>query len=122
MRLKLGNFLWFIFGGAITGLSWWLVGALWCISIIGIPVGKQCFKIASMCFAPFKKTVLYGGGTGTFLLNMLWIWFSGWALAVEATALGMACCATIIGIPFGKQYFKIAKLALTPFGANIVKI
>lgn len=118
----MGNILWFIFGGAIIGLSWWLTGVLWCITLVGIPIGKQCFKISRVCFAPFNKTVLYGGGTGTFLLNMVWMWFSGWALAVEATTLGLVYCATIIGIPFGKQYFKIAKLALAPFGANIIKI
>jgi hypothetical protein len=32
---------------------------------------------------------------------------------------GIACCVTIIGIPFGLQYFKLARLALTPFGASI---
>lgn len=114
--------MWFIFGGALTGLSWVTTGILWSITIVGIPVGKQCFKIASLCFFPFKKTVLFGGGSGTFLLNLIWISFTGWALAVEAVTIGVACCITIVGIPFGKQYFKIARLALTPFGANIIAI
>lgn len=122
MIVILGNFLWFIFGGAFTGLSWVVTGILWCVTIVGIPVGKQCFKIASLCFFPFKKMVLFGGGSGTFLLNLIWISFTGWALAVEAATIGVACCITIIGIPFGKQYFKIARLALTPFGANIIEI
>ncbi len=42
----LGNFLWFIFGGFVSGLSWCLAGVIWCITIIGIPVGTQCFKMA----------------------------------------------------------------------------
>lgn len=34
----LGNVLWFVFGGAVSGLSWCLVGCLWCITVVGIPV------------------------------------------------------------------------------------
>ena len=51
----LGNFLWFIFGGFISGLSWLAIGCLWCLTIVGIPVGKQGFKLASVSFFPFKK-------------------------------------------------------------------
>ena len=58
----LGNLLWFIFGGFISGLSWTLTGCLWCITIIGIPVGMQCFKFAALSFFPFGKEVRYGGG------------------------------------------------------------
>ena len=69
----LGNVLWFIFGGAIGGLSWCLTGCLWCITVIGIPVGLQCFKLASLSFFPFGKEVRYGGGAGSFLLNVIWL-------------------------------------------------
>lgn len=55
----LGNVIWFIFGGLIGGLSWLAAGILWCITIIGIPIGMQCFKIASLSFAPFGKEVIY---------------------------------------------------------------
>ena len=68
----LGNLLWFIFGGAISGLSWCLAGCLWCITIVGIPVGMQCFKLASLSFFPFGKEVRYGGGAVSFLLNVIW--------------------------------------------------
>ena len=51
----LGNFLWFIFGGAVSGLSWGLMGCLWCITVVGIPVGIQCFKFAALSFFPFGK-------------------------------------------------------------------
>ena len=37
----IGNILWFIFAGLWQGVSWVLVGALWCITIVGIPVGTQ---------------------------------------------------------------------------------
>ena len=116
----LGNILWFIFGGAITGLSWCLAGCLWCITIIGIPVGVQCFKIASLSFFPFGKDVEYGGDSMSVILNVLWIVFSGFWLAVEHVIFGAALCVTIIGIPFGIQHFKLAKLSLMPFGAKII--
>ena len=58
----LGNLVWFLFGGLWMGLGWTLVGLLWCVTIVGIPVGLQCFKFASLAFFPFGKVVLYGGG------------------------------------------------------------
>ncbi len=60
----LGNLLWFICGGFLSGLSWLFLGCLWCITIIGIPIGKQCFKFAELSFFPFGKEVSYGGGAG----------------------------------------------------------
>lgn len=118
----LGNMLWFIFGGFISGLSWCVAGLLWCITIIGIPVGLQCFKFASLSFFPFGKDVIYGGGAGSVILNVLWLILSGLPLALEHVVLGAVLCVTIIGIPFGLQQFKLAKLALMPFGAEVVCI
>ncbi|HEX2985230.1 MAG TPA: YccF domain-containing protein [Caproiciproducens sp.] len=115
----LGNFIWFLFGGLLMGLSWAAVGLLWCITIIGIPVGVQCFKFARLAFFPFGAEVYFGGGVGSFLLNLLWLVFGGFALALEAAVLGLIFCVTIVGIPFGLQCFKIAKLALMPFGATV---
>jgi uncharacterized membrane protein YccF (DUF307 family) len=114
-----GNFLWFIFGGVILGLSWALIGFLWCITIVGIPIGVQCFKFAGLAFFPFGKEVYFGGGAVSLLLNILWLIFGGFALAVEAAVIGGLFCITIIGIPFGIQCFKICKLALLPFGAAV---
>lgn len=116
----LGNLLWFVFGGFISGLSWMLAGCLWCISIIGIPYGIQCFKFASVSFFPFGKEIVYGGGAVSFLVNVIWILISGIPLAIEHITIGCLLCVTIIGIPFGLQQFKLAKLALMPFGTSIV--
>ena len=115
----LGNVLWCLFGGFISGLSWCLAGCIWCITIIGIPVGVQCFKLASLSFFPFGKEVVYGGGAGSLLLNIIWLLVSGLLLAIEHAVLGIILCITVIGIPFGMQQFKLAKLALMPFGAEI---
>lgn len=116
----LGNLLWFIFGGFVSGLSWCLAGILWCITVVGIPVGTQCFKFAALSFFPFGKEVNYGGGAGSLILNIIWLVVSGLPLAIEHACIGIVLCITIIGIPFGLQQFKLAKLALMPFGATVV--
>lgn len=116
----LGNILWFLLGGCISGLSWCLAGCLWCITIVGIPIGMQCFKFASLSFFPFGKEVEYGGGAVSFLVNILWLLISGIWLALEHVLWGCILCVTIIGIPFGLQHFKLAKLALMPFGAEVI--
>ncbi len=115
----LGNFLWFIFGGIWQGLNWCLAGVLWCITIVGIPIGVQCFKFAGLALFPFGKEVQYGGGAPSLLANILWIIISGIPLACGAALNGILLCCTIIGIPFGMQCFKIAKLSLMPFGASV---
>ncbi len=117
----LGNLIWFLCGGLLQGLSWTLAGLLWCITIIGIPIGRQCFKFASVAFFPFGKEVQYGGGTISLLANIVWLIVSGIPLAIGAAVNGLLLCITIIGIPFGLQCFRIAKLALMPFGATIVR-
>ena len=58
----IGNLLWFVFGGFFSGLSWLLAGLLCCITVVGIPLGRQCFKFASLSFWPFGKEIVYGGG------------------------------------------------------------
>ena len=121
MRILL-NILWIIFGGLISWISWILAGCLWCITVVGIPVGLQCFKLASLSLNPFGKEVQYEGGAVSFLLNVIWFILSGLVLALENFVLGCVLCITIIGIPFGKQFFKIAGLALRPFGATVVRV
>ena len=116
----LGNLLWFLFGGLIGGLGWTLAGCLWCITIVGIPVGLQCFKFAGLAFFPFGKEIVYGGGTFSVLVNIIWLLLSGLELAIGYVVLGCLWCITIVGIPFGKQCFKLAKLALMPFGASVM--
>ena len=118
MRL-IGNILWIIFGGFISALGWLLSGCLWCITIVGIPVGLQCFKLASISLNPFGKEIRYEGEAVSFLLNVIWFLVSGWLLALGNFLQGLVLCITIVGIPFGKQFFKIAKLALHPFGAVV---
>lgn len=114
----LGNLLWLIFGGLVSALSWFLAGLLCCLTIVGIPVGLQCFKIAALSLSPFGKEVVYEGGAVSLLTNILWL-IVGIPLALEHFAMGIVMCCTVIGIPFGLQYFKLAKLSFLPFGAVI---
>ena len=111
----IGNLLWFIFGGFISGLLWLVAGLLCCVTVIGIPLGRQCFKFASLSFCPFKKDIVYGGGAP------IWIICCGLWMALYNLVVGFIWCCTIVGIPFGKQFFKIARLALTPFGAKVIQ-
>ncbi|MBR2785451.1 MAG: YccF domain-containing protein [Clostridia bacterium] len=115
------NVLWFLFGGFLSALSWWFAGILWCITIIGIPYGRQCFKFAKLSLAPFGKDVRFGGGAPSFIANVIWTIFFGIPMAIENVIIGCCWCVTIIGIPYGIQFFKIAKLALAPFGAKVVE-
>jgi len=117
----LGNILWLILGGFLSGLGWIIAGIVWCVTIIGIPVGLQCFKLASLSFFPFGREVRYEGQAVSFIVNVLWFIVSGFVLAMGNFIIGCLLCITIIGIPFGKQFFKLAKLALAPFGAVIVE-
>jgi len=117
----IGNILWFIFTGLGSAISWCILGIFWCITIIGIPFGKQCFKIAHLTVWPFgreAKTDFSKHVVG----NIIWIIFGGLELAIGYVLAGILWCITIIGIPFGKQCFKLAGLAFMPFGATIQKI
>src|SRR5690349_2662470 len=57
------------------------------------------------------------------LLNLLWIVLGGGlVLWLEYVLAGLLLCLTIVGIPFGLQCFKIAGLALLPFGRDLGEI
>ena len=115
----IGNVIWFLCGGLWQGLGWTLAGVLWCVTIVGIPVGRQCFKFAGLSFFPFGKEVYFGGGAVSLLLNIVWLLLSGIPLALCSAINGLVLCITIIGIPFGRQCFRLAKLAMMPFGAQV---
>jgi len=116
----IGNIIWLIFGGILGALAWLIAGLLLCITIIGIPFGVQCFKIAGFVLWPFGRDVEIGDfGAAGLILNVLWIIILGWELAVFHLVFGAILCVTIIGIPFGLQHFKLSMLGLVPFGARI---
>lgn len=118
----IGNIIWFLSGGFIPAVLWFVFGVMWSLSIIGLPVGIQCFKMASLQLFPFGRDVSYTSmGAGSFLVNIIWIVIGGIELAAINAFIGLLLCLTVIGIPFGLQSFKMAKLSLMPFGARIIR-
>lgn len=115
----LGNIIWILFGGIFTAIYWFFVGCLFCLTIVGIPLGSQAFKMASLTLAPFGKTIEYGGGAPSLIANIIWVVVAGIPMAFAYLVAGAVNCITIIGIPFGLQSFKMAKLSLLPFGARV---
>ena len=126
----IGNIFWFVFGGAVMGLGWWLAGLLCFLSIIGIPWGRACFVIGGFAFFPFGRDAVdredltrrgdLGTGTLGFLGNVIWFVVVGVWLAIGHLVSALACFVTIIGIPFGLQHLKLAVLTLAPVGKTIV--
>ncbi len=114
----IGNILWLIFTGLWSAISYFFLGILWCITIIGIPFGKQCFKFARLAIWPFGTTVDRNFGSHP-IANVIYIIFGGLFQGIAFAIIGALWCITIIGIPFGKQCFKFAKLSFAPFGAKI---
>lgn len=114
----IGNLIWFIFGGLIGAIGYFLLGVIWCITIIGIPFGKQCFKLAKLALSPFGKKVNSNFGKHP-IANIIWLIFGGLEMALAYVLTGAIFCITIIGIPFGKQCFKLASLSAVPFGATL---
>lgn len=118
----IGNIIWIIFGGLITAIGWVLAGIVFYITIIGIPLGRQAFKMASLTLAPFGKTIIYGGGAPSIIANIVWVVVIGVWEAIVYCLAGALFCITVIGAPFGIQLFKMAKLSLLPFGATVANI
>ena len=116
----LGNAFWIVFGGLILSILWFAVAIICFITIIGIPIGIQCLKFSGFVLYPFGRSVEYSGKISRFLVNILWIVFFGWELAIVSICVGLFWCLTIIGVTFGIQSFKFAQLAIMPFGASVV--
>lgn len=116
----LGNILWFLFGGLELGLAFCVEGLISMVTLIGIPFGLQWFKMVPLVFCPFGKGIRYPKVTGGKVFgNVLWALFFGWWNAILCFAFGLLMCITIVGIPFGKQWFKLARMLFLPFGAEV---
>jgi uncharacterized membrane protein YccF (DUF307 family) len=118
----IGNIIWILTGGLVGAIMWCAAGIALCITVVGIPFGVQCFKIAGLQLAPFGRQVVSDGEGSTLgvIGNVLWVLLIGWILALAHVAIGIAFAVTIIGIPFAVQSFKLAVLSLAPFGRRIV--
>ncbi len=120
-----GNLIWLIFGGLIVALIYFVVGALFCITIIGIPFGLQLFRFGFFALRPFGLDVVSDGrelGCLPLGMNVLWLLLGWWEIALTHLTFGIILCITIVGIPLGIQHFKMALLSLIPFGKSIVTV
>lgn len=118
----LGNLLWMICGGFIIAIEYVISSLLLMVTIVGIPFGVQTLKLAELALWPFGRDTRSNnfstGCLGT-IMNLIWIVVGGFWIFLTHIALGLLLMITIIGIPFGRQHFKLATLALTPFGREV---
>ncbi|MEE4294515.1 MAG: YccF domain-containing protein [Xanthomonadales bacterium] len=113
------NIIWLVFGGFLIVIGYLLGSLLLCITIIGIPFGVQCFKLAGLAAAPFGREVREKeppGGCVSIVMNIIWILLPGLELALAHLVLALFFGITIIGIPIAVQHLKMTRLALIPFG------
>ena len=118
------NILWLVLGGVVTAVEYIVASVGMMVTIIGIPFGIQTLKIGLLALCPCGKrieTTPQSGGCLSVIMNILWIVMGGIWISLTHLTFGIVLCITIIGIPFGKQHFKLAGLALTPFGKQIVE-
>lgn len=118
----LGNIIWLLFGGLWVAIEYFIASILLMITIIGIPFGFQTLKLASLAIWPFgRDAVPSQSGTGCLstFMNIIWFFIGGIWIALTHVLFGILLAITIIGIPFAMQHFKLAAVALTPFGREI---
>ncbi|HTQ29387.1 MAG TPA: YccF domain-containing protein [Puia sp.] len=119
----LGNIIWLIFGGFLAAMGYVFGGFVLCVTIVGIPWGMQCFKIAGLVLWPFgKKVVPSSQGTGclSLIFNIIWLIFGGLYTAVVHLVFAAILFITIIGIPFARQHLKLMEISLMPFSRQVV--
>ena len=120
----LGNIIWLIFGGLMSGIGYIIGGLGTCLTIVGIPFGIEAIKIGFATFTPFGKDVVRNpsaDSTLALILNIVWIVLFGWGIALSHLLWGALLAITIVGLPFAKQHFKLLTLALWPFGHDLVR-
>lgn len=118
----IGNLIWLIFGGLLISIEYLICSLVLIITIIGIPAGLQTLKLGRLALWPFGSKVTDGGNAGgclSVILNLIWMFTGGLVISISHLLFGLLFCLTIIGIPFGRQHFKLAALALSPFGKDI---
>lgn len=118
----IGNLIWLVFGGFFAALGYFFGGLVLCITIVGIPWGLQCFKLAGLVLWPFGKEVVSSSnsmGCLSLFCNIIWILCGGLYTAVVHIVFGILLFITIIGIPFARQHFKLVEISLMPFGKTV---
>lgn len=113
------NVFWIIFVGIWSAISNAVIGAVLCVTIVGIPAGISCFKIIPLVFHPAGREVRLHYGDHKFW-NTVNVIFGGFESYLIYNVYAFILCLTIVGIPLGLQFFKIAKFYLAPYGSEVV--
>ncbi len=116
------NIIWVVFGGLMIAIEYAVSSLVMMITIIGIPFGLQTLKLAKVALWPFGTEIVDKGwpsGCLAGVMNVIWWFVGGFAIALTHLLWGLVFCVTIVGIPFGLQHFKLMRLALFPFGMGI---
>ncbi len=116
------NIIWLILGGFVVVIAYLLGGILLCLTIIGIPFGIQCFKLAGLALMPFGREIREKeppSGALAVIMNVIWIILPGLELAVFHLLMALLLALTIIGLPLAAQHLKMTRLAILPFGFEV---
>jgi len=119
----LGNIIWIVFGGLAIAIEYLLAGFAMMITIVGIPFGIQSIKLGLLAIWPFGAHIRetpQQWGCLSLGMNVLWFFIGGVWIFLTHIAFGLLLCITIVGIPFGRMHFRLARLALSPFGKEVV--
>ena len=117
----LGNIVWWLCGGLETAVEDFVASVALMITVVGIPFGLQTLKLGQLMLWPFGSRVVKKPTSGCLntVMNVVWFFVGGIWIWLTHAFFGVLLYITIIGIPFGRQHFKLARIALTPFGREV---
>ena len=117
----LGNIVWWLCGGLETAVEYFVASVALMITVVGIPFGLQTLKLGQLMLWPFGSRVVKKPTSGCLNtgMNVVWFFVGGIWIWLTHVFFGVLLYITIIGIPFGRQHFKLARIALTPFGREV---
>ena len=121
MRI-IGNLLWLVLAGLELAVAYVIGGLLAVVFVVTVPLAVPAFRLAGYALWPFGRIVVRqpGAGAGSTAMNVVWFLVAGWWLALAHLVTGVALLITVIGIPFGVASFKMMRLAVAPYGKEII--
>ena len=117
------NIIWFITGGFLLALAYFIFGIIACIFIVTIPAGVASFRMANFALWPFGRSVVQpvkGSGSMSTFSNIVWFLVAGLWLAIGHVTTAAAQVVTIVGIPAALANLKMIPVTCFPFGSRVV--
>ncbi|HHV43863.1 MAG TPA: hypothetical protein GXX57_04245 [Firmicutes bacterium] len=127
----LGNLIWFVLGGGALALLWLVIGILFYLTIVGIPIGRACLEFAKLSAFPYgkeiiretelkgKENICWVWRIVNTVLNIIWFPI-GLALTLVYFTLAILYFLTIVGIPIAVVYVRMGQFLLAPAGCRVV--